>query len=105
MSWITCWSGPFRVGRAAEVPKCRAINFPQTDQSISTRVCEAKVKARFCLLGNRVGESGGLQHVPTAYCAHRSAAGFAFCETGNKQTETMGCQNIISKSWPGGSGN
>jgi hypothetical protein len=36
-----------------------------------------------------VGKSGGEQDVPTAYYAHQDAAGFAFGETGNKQTETM----------------
>jgi hypothetical protein len=35
-------------------------------------------------LGNRVRESGGVPHVPAAYCVHRSAAGFASDKTGNK---------------------
>jgi hypothetical protein len=54
-----------------------------------------EVESRFAgeggigLSGNRVGKSGGVADVLTAYYAHRDAAGFALREAGNKQTETI----------------
>jgi hypothetical protein len=34
-------------------------------------------------------KSGGAEYVPTAYYAHRDAAGFASRETGNERKETI----------------
>lgn len=59
------------------------------DQATAVRSCSTKGEGAIFQLGNRVGKSGGVEDVPTAYCAHRNAAGFAVRETGVEQTETI----------------
>ncbi|SHG64674.1 hypothetical protein SAMN05444169_3479 [Bradyrhizobium erythrophlei] len=49
-------------------------------------------------LGQPTRKSGGAEYVAAAYFAHRGAAGFASCKTGNKRTETARCHRITRMS-------
>jgi len=49
-------------------------------------------------LGQPTRKSGGAEYVAAAYFAHRDAAGFASCKTGNKRTETARCHRITRMS-------